>query len=325
MPRIGFHASHEQFSPAELLHCVQAAERAGFDAAMSSDHFAPWSERQGQSGFAWSWLGAAMQATRLPFGVIAVPGGWRYHPAVVAQAAATLQQMFPDRLAWIGAGSGEAVNERIVGQGWPAKAVRHARLEAAVEIIRALWAGETVSRLDGPIRIEETRLYCRPARPPRILGAALTEETARWLGRWADGLVTVNRPRATLRRLIDAFREGGGAGKPLCLQVHLSYAESDMAARRNAHGQWRVNALPSAILADLPSVAQLEAAGALVRPEDLEGSVRISADLERHGEWLQEDLAMGFAEIQLHNVGRNQRAFIEAFGERVLPALRRDG
>ena len=153
MTRIGFHASHEQFAPSALLQLVRQAEAAGFDGAMSADHFHPWSERQGQAGFGWAWLGAAMQTTAFDFGSLCIPGGWRYHPAVVAQAAATLAEMFPGRLRWIAAGSGEALNERMVGAGWPGKAERNRRLEAGVEIIRALWRGEAVTR-EGPAPAE---------------------------------------------------------------------------------------------------------------------------------------------------------------------------
>lgn len=145
MVLIGYHVSHEQFAPDELLRYAVAAEAAGFGAVMSSDHFHPWSRAQGQSGFGWAWLGAAMQATTLPFGTLCVPGGWRYHPAIVAQAAATLERLFPGRLRWIAAGSGEALNEAIVGARWPDKAVRNERLRAGVDIVRRLWAGDTVS------------------------------------------------------------------------------------------------------------------------------------------------------------------------------------
>jgi G6PDH family F420-dependent oxidoreductase len=123
---IGYHASHEQLPPSELLACVVAAEAAGFQAAMCSDHFAPWSSRQGHSGFAWSWLGAALQATGLDFGVVNAPGQ-RYHPAIIAQAAATLSELFPGRF-WLALGSGEASNEHITGGRWPPKAERRARL-----------------------------------------------------------------------------------------------------------------------------------------------------------------------------------------------------
>jgi G6PDH family F420-dependent oxidoreductase len=172
---VGFHASHEQIAPSVLLQNVQAAEEAGFAAAMCSDHFAPWGERQGHSGFAWSWLGAALQATSLPFGVVNAPGQ-RYHPAIVAQAIATLNEMFPGRL-WVALGSGEALNEHITGERWPDKAVRDARLHESVAVIRALLAGEEVSA-DGLVRVDRARLWTRPVDPPRLIGAAVSEQTA---------------------------------------------------------------------------------------------------------------------------------------------------
>src|SRR5690349_22421621 len=143
MTRFAWHASHEQVPPDALLAAAQHAEQVGFPAAMSSDHCAPWSERQGQSAFAWSWLGAALQATGLPFGVVNAPGQ-RYHPAIIAQAIGTLAAMYPGRF-WAALGSGEASNEHITGTGWPAKPVREARLRECVEIIRALLRGEEVS------------------------------------------------------------------------------------------------------------------------------------------------------------------------------------
>jgi probable non-F420 flavinoid oxidoreductase len=318
MVEVGFHASHEQFTPRELLECVQLAEQAGFGAAMCSDHFVPWSERQGQSGFAWAWLGAALQATALPFGVVSTPG-WRYHPAILAQAAATLAQMFPERF-WVALGSGEAANEHVVGRRWPAKAERNARLKECVDVIRALWAGETVTQR-GRVRVDEARLYTRPEMPPRIIGPALTPETAEWLGSWADGLITVNKPRDALQAIVDAFRRGGGADKPLYLQVHLSYHPDAAQARLNAHEQWRTNALQSGVLAELRTPKQFDAAAQYVRPEDLDASVRVSADLAEHRDWLLGDVAQGFSGLYLHNVGRNQREFIEAFGRHVVPAL----
>src|SRR5438874_6590757 len=134
MSVIGYQASHEQFKPSQLLEWAILAEKAGFKAINSSDHFHPWSERQGQSGYAFAWLGAAMQATSLPFGVVCSPGQ-RNHPAIVAQAAATLNEMFPGRF-WVALGSGEAINERITGEKWPAKPERNARLLECAQIIR---------------------------------------------------------------------------------------------------------------------------------------------------------------------------------------------
>jgi coenzyme F420-dependent glucose-6-phosphate dehydrogenase len=179
MTRFGYHVSHEQFAPSDLLRWTKCAEAAGFDCAMSSDHFHPWSERQGQSGFAWSWLGAAMEATKLPFGIISAPG-YRYHPAVIAQGAATLSQMYPDRL-WLALGSGEAINESITGAAWPDKQERNARLFECAQIIRALFAGETVTHR-GRVTVVEATLYTRPAIAPMLVGAATSESTAGMAG-----------------------------------------------------------------------------------------------------------------------------------------------
>lgn len=319
--RIGYHASHEQFAPSELLGCVQAAEQAGFDAAMCSDHFAPWSARQPHSGFAWSWLGAALATTALPFGVVTTPIGRRYHPVITAQAAATLAEMFSERF-WMALGSGEALNERVTGERWPAKAERDARLREAVDIMRALFAGETVSRRGGLIDVEEARLYTRPTVPPLFVAAALTPETARRAGAWADGLVTINQPLDRLRAIIEAFREGGGEGKPLSLQVHLSYADTLEEARASAHDQWRFNTLSSSVAAELKLPEQFDAATRLVRPEDLDESILISDDADWHAAQLRAFAELGFRDIYLHNVGLNQRTFIETFGALVLPQLR---
>lgn len=319
MSVVGYHASHEQFTPAELLGHVRHAEQAGFGAAMCSDHFHPWSQAQGQSGFAWSWLGAALATTSLPFGVVTSPVG-RYHPAVIAQAAATLAQMFEDRF-WLAAGSGEALNEGITGAPWPPHEQRNRRLHDAVAIMRRLWAGEEVTHR-GSITVEQARLYTRPHRPPPVYAAAMSEATARWAGGWADGLITVSLPHGRLRSLVDAFREGGGTGKPLLLQVKLSFGRSDAAALAGAHAQWRCNVFDSAVAAELRTPAQFEAAAKHVPPDAMAESVRISSDPQRHLDWLRQDLEIGFDRLYLHNVNREQRRFIEAFGEHVLPALR---
>ncbi|HEX2172312.1 MAG TPA: TIGR03885 family FMN-dependent LLM class oxidoreductase [Dehalococcoidia bacterium] len=320
MPPIGYHASHEQFAPSDLLTWVQTAAQAGFTAAMCSDHFAPWSEQQGESGFAWSWLGAAMQCTVLPFGVVNAPG-WRYHPAIIAQAAATLAEMFPGRF-WMAVGTGQALSEHITGLVWPDKDERNAHLKECVDVIRALWAGETV-RHRGRIQVHDAKLYTRPARPPALIGAALTPQTAEWVGGWADGLITINQAGDQVRQVLDAFRRGGGEGKPRYLQVHLSYARTEEEALQNAWEQWRTNVFASSLAEELEMPEQFEAAARFVRPEDLTGHVRVSADVEQHLRWLREDLELGFDAIYLHNVGRNQPEFIEVFGKQVVPQLTR--
>ncbi len=319
MVQLGFHASHEQFPPGQLLQLSQKAASAGFDIISCSDHFFPWSERQGQSGFAFAWLGASMHATGLPHMVVNAPGQ-RYHPAIVAQAAATLEEMFPGNFNLI-IGTGQYVNEHITGDKWPTKQERNARLLECASIIRALWRGETV-RHDGMVKVENARLYTRPARPPLLIGAAITAETARWIGGWADGLITVSRPKEELQPVIDAFREGGGEGKPMYLKVQLSYAATDGAAREGAFDQWRTNIFTSNVLADLSVVGQFDEAAQFVRPEDLDPFVHISSDVNRHVDWIRGYQEMGFSRITLHNVNREQDRYIEAFGEYVLPQLK---
>lgn len=319
MARIGFHASHEQFAPSELLRLVQAAEAAGFDCAMSSDHFRPWGPAQGQSGFAWSWLGAALQATRLPFGVISAPG-YRYHPAILAQAAATLCEMYPGRL-WLALGSGQRLNEDLTGLAWPEKSERNAGLKECADIIRALLRGETVSHY-GRVTVVEGRLYSLPQTPPLLLGAAVSEATAEFVGGWADGLLTVSGRPDRVRKVVDAFRRGGGEGKPLFMQVGLNWAPGEDQALAGAHEQWRYNVLGGDVNWELRSPEDFDTATRLVRPEDMRDSLLISADLNRHAEWLAAFVELGFEELQLHQVDRNQSAFIEAFGAKVLPQLR---
>jgi probable non-F420 flavinoid oxidoreductase len=287
---------------------------------MSSDHFSPWSERQGESGFAWSFLGAALEATGLPFGVVNSPGQ-RYHPAIIAQAAATLAELFPGRL-WVALGTGEASNEHITGDPWPTKSERNARLRECVDVMRALFAGQVVDH-DGLVRVDRARLWTLPTEPPNLVGAAVSAETARWCGGWAEGLVTINQPRETLERVIAGFREGGGEGRPLYLQVHLSWAETEEEALSIAHDQWRTNVFSPPLCWDLETVEQFDLAATHVRPEDVRQSVLVSADLGRHLAWLRELAGLGFDQIYLHHVGRDLRPFIEAFGERVLPELAR--
>lgn len=320
MAKIGYHASHEQYRPSRLLGYVQAAEQAGFDAAMCSDHFHPWSERQAESGFAWSWLGAAMQATALPFGVVNAPGQ-RYHPAIVAQAAATLAEMFDGRF-WIAVGSGQNLNEHITGDRWPTKEERNERLLEAVNVMRALWQGESVTH-HGRFVVEEAKLYTRPARPPRVIGAAITPETAQWVASWADGLITIGKPIEVLHEVADAFRTGGGTGKPMMLQVQLAYAPTDEEAERAAFEQWRTNIFDSGVLAALKMPREFDAVSEFVQPADLRGPVRVSADVEQQLEWLEQELDVGFDEVYLHNVHHDQEAFIRDFGARVLPKVGR--
>jgi probable non-F420 flavinoid oxidoreductase len=316
---IGFHASHEQMAPRALLAAVQRADEAGFDAAMCSDHLAPWSERQGHSGYAWSWLGAALQATELSYGVVTAPGQ-RYHPVIVAQAIATLGELFRGRF-WAALGSGEAINEHVTGARWPDKPTRDARLLECVDVLRALLRGEEVTH-HGLIEVDRARVWSLPDEVPRLFGAAVSAETARTVGGWADGLITVNQPVEQLRTVFDAFRAGGGGDKPIFLQVHLSWDEDESAALATAHEQWRTNVFPSDLAWNLELPHQFDAAAQFVEPDDVRSAVLVSGELRRHTDWLREYLDLGVAGLYLHHVGPTQEAFIDAFASKVLPELR---
>lgn len=317
VPTVGFHASHEQLPPSRLIAAVKAAEAAGFQAAMCSDHLAPWSERQGHSGHAWSWLGAVMHPTSLPFGVVTAPGQ-RYHAAITAQAIATLSELFPGRF-WAALGSGEALNEHVTGDPWPSKADRDARLLECVEVIRALLRGEEVTH-DGRVRIDRARLWSLPE-GPSLFGAAVSQETATVVGGWADGMITVRQPVDVLRRVIDTFREGGGEHKPVAVQVHLSWAEDDDTALAIAHDQWRTNVFGSELAWNLETPPQFEEAAKTVRPEDVTDAVLVSADPAQHVKWLRELADLDVDTLYLHHVGKEQDRFIEVFGEHVLPEV----
>lgn len=317
MTRYGFHASHEQFPPSELLEVLRQAETAGFTAGMCSDHFAPWSSRQGHSGHSWAWLGAALALTALPMGVVASPGG-RCHPAVLAQAAATLTEMYPDRF-WLALGSGQALNEHITGDPWPPKQVRNQRLAQSAEVMRELFAGQTVSR-DGLVRVDRARLWSRPAKPPPLFGAAATPQSAAEVAAWADGLITLNQPDRGHAATLAAYREAGGRG-PALLQVHLSWAPDREQALAAAHDQWREAVLGSDVGWELDLPEHFEQAAAFIDAEQMTPFVFVSDSFAEHVDWLREQVELGFDQVMLHQVGTDQRRFVAAFAEHVLPQL----
>lgn len=317
MTVVGFHNSHEQVHPRELLRAVRHAEEVGFNAAMCSDHFSPWSERQGHSGFAWSWLGAALATTDLTFGVVNAPGQ-RYHPAIVAQAIATLNAMFDGRL-WVALGSGEFSNEHITGETWPRKELRDRRLRECVEVIRALLRGEEVSH-DGLVRVDRARIWTLPDQQPQLIGAAVTPRTAAAHADWADGLATVNQPPEALRRVVDAYRGAGGRGD-VSLQVHVCWDPDQERAEQIAHDQWRSNVLGPPAAWDIDSAAVFDQLSAHVSVEAVKDVVVVEADLGRLTERLRDVVAIGFDRVYVHHVGQEQLPFLDAFGEHVLPWL----
>jgi coenzyme F420-dependent glucose-6-phosphate dehydrogenase len=314
--QFGYHISHEQFSPVHLLEYVKQAEQAGFDFAFSSDHFHPWNTRQGHSAFSWAWLGAAMSQTSFEYGLINCPT-FRYHPAIVAQATATIDSLFPKRF-WLVLGSGQALNEAITGLHWPNKEERNAKLKEAADIIQALWRGEKVTH-KGLITIEQATLYTRPSSSSiALFGAAITPETAAWLAPWADGLLTVSQSLEQVKEVVKAWQSNGGSKKPMIIKVQLSYDRSKDAALEGAFDQWRSNIFGSSLLSELRTPEQFEQAAALVQPEQLYDHVHISENPNQHIQWLTDYMSLGFKKIVLHNVNKNQLDFIKFFGAHVL-------
>jgi coenzyme F420-dependent glucose-6-phosphate dehydrogenase len=315
---IGYHASHEQIPPSALLDAVVLAERAGFDGAMCSDHLAPWSLDQAESGYAWSWLGAALASTSFSLGVVTAPGQ-RYHPVITAQAIATLEEMFPGRF-WAALGSGEAVNEHVTGDVWPDKAVRNDRLLASSEVIRDLLAGREVTR-SGEIEVHRARIWSRPEVPPPLLGAAVTAETAAWVAGWADGLVTVAQPGEVLSAVIDAFDGAAGRG-PRVLQVHVALEDSEEAALDVVRREWRHSAIAESLW-DIEQPEEFDALAGDPSDEQLRSGALVADDATALAERIADLVGRGFDRVYLHGITTDQPAFLRRAEHELLPALRR--
>lgn len=326
---IGYAAMLEQFGPNEVLELASAAEANGFVGVMAADHFQPWTPRQGQASFVWNVLSALGQTTTGDLGTGVSTPTFRFHPAVVAQASATLEVMYPGR-HWLGLGSGEAVNEHVVGQYWPDAPERIDRMFEAIDIIRKLFTsgvtGKDVRHEGRYYRLESTRLWTAPTAPPPIYVAASGPVTAKRAGRVADGIITETAPPEKIANLFERFAEGakeaGRTGGRRIMRVHLSWAPTDEEAMSNALEEWPNLGLrfPKA---DIRSPYEIEQIARMVRPEHFEGRLVVSSDPDVHRAHLQGFLDLGVDRIYLHNVGRNQREFLEVFGRDVLPKLSR--
>jgi coenzyme F420-dependent glucose-6-phosphate dehydrogenase len=324
-PQIGYAAMLEQFHPTELLDFCQAAEAAGFSGIMAADHVQPWVPQQGQAAFVWAFMTAAGERTRGDVGPGVSCPSFRQHPAIIAQAAATLAAMYPGRF-WLGLGSGEALNEHMVAGYWPEAPERIARMFEAIEIIRDLFSGKDVKHSGRFYKMETVRLWTMPDEPPPIYVATSGPITAARTGRLCDGIITVGAPEAKIEAIFERFEKGAReAGKDpsamtRILQLHMSWAGTDEEALQNALTEWPNGGMKFP-KQDIRSPLDFEQMARLVRPEDFEGRMLISSDLEAHRREIQKFLDMGFDRVYLHNVGRNQREWAEAFGREVLPGL----
>ena len=309
----------ERFHPSEAISLASEAQMHGFTGVMAADHFQPWTAAQGHASNAFNVLSAMGQVTAGDLGTATTPG-YRTHPAHTAQAAATLAAMYEGR-HWLGIGSGEALNEHVVGQYWPEAPERIARMFEAIEVIAKLFTGKEVKHDGRYFKLESTRLWTMPEVAPPILVATSGPVTAKRAGRVADGLITEGGPLDKLEALIARFDEGGGTGKPKVLRLHLSWAETDEAALTNALTEWPIAGMRFG-KSDVRSPFELEQLARLVRVDDFEGRMMISADVDAHRANIQRHLDLGFDRIYLHNAGRDQREFLRVFGADVLPKLR---
>jgi coenzyme F420-dependent glucose-6-phosphate dehydrogenase len=327
MTKIGYAAMLEQFHPTELLDWCAQAEGAGFDAGfMVSEHFHPWTPQQGNAAFAWSFMGALGQRTKLPFGTGVTCPGFRYHPAVIAHAAATLGAMYPGRF-WLGLGAGEALNEHVIGGEWPEVGIRSSMLFEAIEVIEKLFSGKVVKHDGEYFTLESAKLYTRPEEEVPILVATAGPLNAKRCGEHAHGMITVGAPDEKIKLLFTKFEEGcREAGKdpkaaPKLIQIHASWATTQQEAVDNAVREWPNGGMPFP-KQDIRNPEDFASMAKMVRPEHFTNRVLISADLEEHAANITKYVEMGFDEIYVHNVGRNQAEFIKAFGERVFPMLK---
>ncbi len=326
---VGYAAALEQFHPTEVVELSAYAESHGFSGVMAADHYQPWLPAQGEAAFVWNVLTALGERTTGDIGPGVTAPTFRWHPAMVAQASATLAAMYPGR-HWLGLGSGEALNEHVTAQYWPEAPERINRMFEAIDIIKKLFAaslaGKDTKHSGTFYKHESTRLWTMPDVAPEILVATAGPVTAKRAGRHADGLITVGAPLEKISGLFAKFAEGAReSGRdpeamPKALQVHLSWAETDEQAMANAMTEWPNGGMKFP-KADIRSPFDFEQMAKLVRPEDFEGRMVISADPDVHRAAIQKYVDLGFDRVYLHNVGRNQREWIDVFGRDVLPAL----
>jgi coenzyme F420-dependent glucose-6-phosphate dehydrogenase len=326
-PKIGYAAMLEQFAPQEVVGYSADAETHGFTGVMAADHFQPWVPQQGQAAFVWNVMTAIGERTKGDVGPGVACPSFRMHPAIIAQASATLAAMYPGR-HWLGLGSGEALNEHVVAGYWPETPDRINRMFEAIEIIKKLFGspGKDVKHDGKFFKLESTRLWTMPDEPPPIYIATAGPVTAKKTGQYAEGLITVGAPESKLEMIRAKCEEGcRDAGKDpndfkYILQLHLSWAPTDEEAMTNAIVEWPNGGMKFP-KQDIRSPLDFEQMAKLVRPEDFEGRMLISSDPDKHREQIQRVLDLGFDQLYLPNVGRNQAEWIDVFGREVLPKL----
>jgi G6PDH family F420-dependent oxidoreductase len=313
--KIGYFLSCEESAPAELLSQARAAEDAGFHGLWISDHYHPWNDEQGQSAFVWAVIGALAEATsRMPVTTAVTCPTIRIHPAVIAQAAATAAVMLPGRFG-LGVGSGEALNEQILGDPWPEADERLEMLEEAVEVIRLLWSGDSVSHRGRHYRVQNARIYTLPEELPPILISGFGPKAVDVAGRIGDGYCTT-MPDSDL---IGRFHAAGGEGKPVQAGMKVCYGHDEAEARRTAHRLWPNEQLPGELAQILPTPPHFEQASTLVSEDMVADAVPCGSDLDRHRQAIQEFADAGVDELYIQQIGGGHDEFFDVFSREVLP------
>lgn len=318
MAEFGYALSSEEHPPLDLVRNARRAEEVGFDFAMISDHYHPWIDKQGHSGFVWAVIGGIAQATeRLRLGTGVTCPTVRIHPGIIAQAAATAACMMPGRFM-LGVGSGEKLNEHIFAHRWPPAPIRIEMMAEAVEVIRLLWQGGVQDHHGKYYTLENARIYDLPDELPPILVAASGPIAARTAGKIGDGLVNF----APTKKVVEVFEGAGGAGKPRYGQVTVCYHANEAEAKRIAYEYWPNSAITGELAQELPTPTHFEQASKMVSEEDVAESVVCGPDPQKHLDAIQEFLDAGFDHVYIHQVGPEQEAFFTFYEREILPQLR---
>ncbi|WP_440769522.1 TIGR03557 family F420-dependent LLM class oxidoreductase [Natronorubrum sp. DTA28] len=317
MTQIGYTLSSEEHGPSELVDIARRAEDAGFDFLSISDHFHPWVSAQGESPFVWSTLGGIAEATDdIEVGVGVTCPTIRIHPINVAHAVATVDEMFGDRFTF-GVGTGENLNEHVTGERWPEHDVRLEMLDEAMDVMRTLWTGETVSHHGEHFTVENARLYTCPDEQPTTIGSAFGPQTAEWVAENTDGLWCSGPKEAP----VEAYEDGGGDG-PKYTQLHGCYAETEDEAVDTVYEYWPNGSMPGELSQVLPTPAHFEQAAQLVEKEDIaESGTTTSPDPQDHIDSIEQAIDAGYDHVYFHQIGPDQELAIEFYEDEVLPSV----
>ncbi|MFF3614802.1 TIGR03557 family F420-dependent LLM class oxidoreductase [Streptomyces sp. NPDC002580] len=316
MARYGYFLASEEFTPAQLLEQARAAEQAGFECLAISDHFHPWNDQQGQSAFVWSMIGALSQVTSLPVTTFVTCPTIRVHPAVNAQAAATAGALVPGGFRF-GIGTGEALNEHILGGAWPAADTRMEMLEEAVQVLRALFTGERTTHRGKHYTVENARLYTVPDEPVPVYVSGFGPKAAALAGRIGDGFVTMGPDED----LVQQFRRAGGGHKPVLGGLKVCWGTDRQEASKTAHRLWPNQQLPGELAQILPEPAHFEQASTLVTEDMVADSVVCGNDVDQHTEAVAAYVRAGFDEVYVGQIGPDQQGFFDFYRKDVLSRL----